>query len=92
MHKGYTLNYLIEQVKGTTNAQIQNNGIYQTLSPRAGVYSVKGDVLDNFLFNNTAAIVAGAGIFATFGKTPKTRLLKALKLRKKTGTPYGNAL
>ena len=91
MHKGYTLNYLIEQVKNTTNTEITTNGIYNTLSPRAGVYSVKGDVLDGFLFHNTQAVVAGAGIFATYGKTPKTRLLKALKLRKTTGSPYGNS-
>ena len=86
--KGYTLQYFIDLFTNTTSRQLNSNGVYRTVSPRLGSVSVRADVLDTWLSNNTTAIVNGTGNFATFGKTPRTRLLKALRNRKTNGYVY----
>ena len=85
MSKGYTINFFINTLSGVTNTQINNNGLFNVVSPVYGVNSVKAQALDNWLGGNTASIAFGTGKFAALGKTPRTRLLKALKLRKKFG-------
>ena len=90
MHKGYTLSYFIDQVKATNAKKLSTENVYSTLSPRNGFSSSKSAALDNFLNGHTTAITSGVGFFSTYGKTARTRLLKALKLRKATGSVFGN--
>jgi hypothetical protein len=85
MSKGYTINFFINTLTGVTNTQINNNGVFNVVSPVYGAASVKAVALDTFLGGQTASIANGTGAFAALGKTPRTRLLKALKLRKKFG-------
>lgn len=86
MSKGYTISYFIDVLKNTTTRQVTNNGIYSVVSPRFGGFSVKADALDTWLSYNTTAIVKGEGRFASYGKTPRARLLTALKNRKVNGS------
>jgi hypothetical protein len=86
MSKGYTINYFVNVFTNTTNTQIARNGVYNTVSPRNGYASVKAGALDRFLQGQTYAIANGTGVFASFGKTPRARLLKALRNRKRYGT------
>lgn len=85
MSKGYTINFFINTFKGTTNTQLNNNGVFSVVSPRHGISSVKATALNTFLDGYTLSIANGTGVFAKLGKTPRTRLLKALKLRKQFG-------
>ena len=87
--KGYTLQYFIDLFTGTTTRQLNKNGIYNVVSPRDGALSVRADVLDTWLSYNTTAVVNGTGTFANFGKTSRTRLLRALRNRKNTGSVFG---
>ena len=91
MSKGYTLNFFIDAVENTT-ASVWNENTFlgnihygDVISPRAGITSVKVEVLNEFLGFELGDIVDGVGDFAKLGKTPRTRLLKALRLRKKNG-------
>ena len=84
--KGYTLQYFINLVSNTTNSQYNRNSVYDVISPTRGFNSVRSYVLDTWLNNATTSIVEGTGVYSTFGKTPRTRLLKALRNRKTTGT------
>jgi hypothetical protein len=85
MSKGYTINFFVNTLVNATNSQINKNGIFNVVSPRLGVNSVKAETLNNFLGGQAASIAYGTGKFAVLGKTPRTRLLKALKLRKQFG-------
>lgn len=85
MSKGYTINFFVNTLKGVTNTQLNNNGVFNVVSPRLGRFSVKANTLNNFLGGQAAYIEYGTGAFAKLGKTPRTRLLKALKLRKQFG-------
>ena len=85
MSKGYTINFFINTLSGVTNTQINNNGVFNVVSPVYGSSSVKATTLDTFLGGNTQEITQGLGRFSVLGKTPRTRLLKALKLRKQYG-------
>lgn len=85
MSKGYTINFFINALTGVTNTAINNNGVFNVVSPMYGVNSVKAAALNTWLGGNAASIAFGTGKFATLGKTPRTRLIKALKLRKKFG-------
>ena len=88
MSKGYTLNYFINTISSASNRQIEQNGVFRVISPRLGGTSVKAQALVNFLggHGTTFSVVNGSGRFAGFGKTPRARLLKALKLRKRNGS------
>ena len=87
--KGYTLQYFIDLFTNTTTRQLSTNSVYNVVSPRKGVTSVRAEVLDNWLSYNTTNIANGTGSFASYGKTPRARLLKALRNRKNNGTVYG---
>jgi len=85
MSKGYTINFFVNTLKGSTNTQLNNYGVFNVVSPVYGANSVKASTLNTFLGGNTASIAAGVGAFSKLGKTPRTRLIKALKLRKQFG-------
>jgi hypothetical protein len=74
MSKGYTISYFIDVLKNTTARQVANKGVYETVSPRFGGFSVKADALDTWLNFNTTAIARGDGQYANFGKTARARL------------------
>lgn len=84
MSKGYTINFFISVFKSATVGQV-NSSVYRTVSPRLGVLSTKAEALDGWLGDKTGDIASGRGHFASFGKTARARLLKALALRKKNG-------
>ena len=88
MTKGYTIQYFIDLFDGTTSRQLNRNGVYNVVSPRRGYDSVRAEVLDFWLGNQTTNIVKGHGKFATFGASPRSRLLKALRLRKTNGSVF----
>ncbi len=79
-HKGYTLVNLISFFSNTTNAQWRN----ATVSTVAGTAG-RTAALSNFLVS-PAAIAAGTGGYASLGATPRGRILRALRNRKRTGS------
>lgn len=83
--KGYTISYFIKVLSSTTNTQLRN-GVSSVLSPRKGATSVKVRVLNSLLSGNTSAILNGTGRFASYGSTPRGRLLTALRNRKRNGS------
>ena len=89
MSKGYTINYFVNTIKGAKAAALKSD-VYEAISPRNGFFSVKAIALDNFLGGETLAyqIAEGIGSFEGLGKTPRSRLLKALSLRKKNGKTH----
>lgn len=85
--KGYTISYFLGLFEGSRSRQLPNkNAVYSFISPKLGAKSVRAAVLNKWLECRTTAIVDGTGQFATYGSTPRARLLKALKNRKKTGS------
>lgn len=85
MSKGYTISFFINTLTNTTNSTLNTQGVFSAVSPLYGAESVKAKALDNYLGGNAVKIATGKGAFAKLGKTPRTRLIKALKLRKKNG-------
>lgn len=80
MTKAYTLNRLINEVSNLNYRQVKDfNTFVQAVSPRAGIYGRKVEVLDNFLGGHLNRIINSPA----FGKTPRTRVLNALRARKK---------
>jgi hypothetical protein len=86
MSKGYTIQSFINLFSGVSNTTLTNVGVETVVSPRFGDLSVRMEALDTWLEGDTHAIVAGSGVYSTFGKTARTRLVKALKNRQKYGT------
>jgi len=85
MSKGYTIAFLINEVKTKLkSSNLSPLGVAYSLSPQKGINSVKIEALSKFI-GNFDGVVNGSGKYAGYGKTPRTRLLKALKLRKKHG-------
>ena len=100
-HKGYTLAYFINffssiptaKVVSTNTTPSKGRGCAGTLAlgnpgrPAVGRLAA----LDNFLGGpaNTDAINDGRNGFNKLGKTPRTRILAALRNRKRTGNPMG---
>lgn len=82
MTKGYTISYFIKLFSSTRNRVIVSKGLFDTVSPRFGSTSVRAQVLNKWLGGKASSIVNGTGKFASYGETPRARLLKALKLRK----------
>ena len=82
--KGYTLAYYIREVQGcgTTGG---TNGLVNGLAPIGLTKSVKFQTLNTFLGGNFNAIAGGTGKFVGLAKTPRGRVLKALRFRKKNG-------
>lgn len=86
MSKGYTISYFVNVLSNARTSQVLNaDAVYSTVSPRFGYASVKARALDTWLNHKTTAIANGYGRFASFGKTPRARVLKALRLRKQNG-------
>jgi hypothetical protein len=81
----YTIQNFINAVTAVNNKTLMSNGVYNVVAPRFGESSVKAETLDFFLNGNTNAILDGTGTFASLGKTPRARLLKALRLRQTNG-------
>jgi len=86
LSKGYTINYFIDVLKSAATNKVTKEGVYSVVSPRFGGQSVKANALDGWLNFKTNAIAKGVGQFASYGKTPRARLLTALSKRKKLGT------
>jgi hypothetical protein len=86
MSKGYTIQSFINLFTNTTNSTLNRVGVETVVSPRFGVYSVKFNTLEDLLNTDVYDVVNGIGTFATLGKTPRTRILTALRNRKKFGT------
>ena len=86
MSKGYTINFFINVIKNTKSRAVTSDNVYNVVAPRYGQFSVKSEALDYWLNFNTADISEGRGRFSTYGKTPRARLLTALKNRKVKGT------
>jgi len=93
MTNAYTIPFLIDFVRGTTlgdwNAATSSSRVNfaSVISPIGGASSIKIKTLDTLLGGNLKAVVHGTGTFASFGKTPRARLLKALRLRS-TGVTF----
>ena len=85
MSKGYTINYFVKTLKSVNASTLAKTGVYGVVSPRFGSLSTKALALDVWLFGHTGDIFAGRGIYASFGKTSRARLLTALARRKKFG-------
>lgn len=86
MSKGYTIQSFIDLFSTTTNSTLTKVGVDTVVSPRFGVYSVKFDALSTWLNDDVSGVFNGRGTYATLGKTPRTRLLNALKNRQKHGS------
>ena len=86
--KAYTLNSLIDEVSNINGTAGANpTALVDTLSPRAGVRSVKLQVINEFLNGRLSDVLSGTSTTVT-GATPRTRLLRALRARKKYGSFY----
>jgi len=91
-HKGYTLVNLIAFFQNTTNAQFKHlNALELADGALTGRESFgRGNALDNFLGYETWAINDGlTKAYRALGKTPRTRILRALRNRKRTGNVLG---
>ena len=88
MSKGYTISYFIKALKNAPTRTVGNtaSSVFQAISPRLGLFSVKADALDTWLNYRTHDIAQGNGVFSTYGKTPRARLLRALSSRFKNGS------
>jgi hypothetical protein len=84
MSKGYTIQFFINEISTKVNRGNDVNAFIKAISPVYGINSVKIGALDNFI-GDLNKVANGRGRYAGFGKTPKARVLKALKLRKKLG-------
>jgi len=80
--KAYTLNSLITEV-AAINSKASIATLVTTLSPRAGVYSVKFEVIDTYLNGYLNDVLHG--YTSVRGTNARTRLLNALKYRKANG-------
>lgn len=87
MTKGYTISYFLALFGNSRARQFSTaSDVYSFVSPRLGVSSVRATVLNKWLGKQTNAIVSGSGRFASYGSTPRARLMKALRNRKNTGS------
>jgi hypothetical protein len=86
MSKGYTISFFMSALQSVNSRKVTEAGPYYTVSPRKGVFSEKSLALDTWLNGQTEQVFQGNGKFAAYGKTPKARLLKALKNRKVNGS------
>ena len=101
MHKGYTLNYFINFFKNipankwTTGRLTNDNGqacalghAYNSLEGRHA--EERGDALCSFLGETVGINENTGGRYRSLGRTPKKRILKALRNRKRYGSVLGN--
>lgn len=81
--KKYTISLLINEVSSLKTSQVSSiETLAITLSPRAGRNSAKFFALNQYLNGNLSSIFAGKGTFKSYGKTPRARVLNALRNRK----------
>jgi hypothetical protein len=87
MSKGYTISYFVKAISKASNGELKNS-VYSVVAPRGGFNTVKAHALDAWLGGPgfAARVAKGTGRFAGFGNSARTRLLKALRLRKKNGS------
>lgn len=77
--KKYTVSSLISEVQGLSNSQVANySTLVSSLSPRAGGSSAKIAALTRYVGGNVARVLSSPAL----GKTPRARLLRALRLRR----------
>lgn len=93
MSKGYTIEFYIREISGLnnkaiTNKLLQTTGLWVIISPKLGIFSVKYKKLSNLLGYEANLVAKGIDKYSNLGKTPKTRLIKALKIRKKYGVHF----
>ena len=75
----YTINLLMSEVQSLTASQASSvSSIVQALSPRAGARSAKIAALTSYVGGNVARVISNSSL----GRTPRARLLKALRNRK----------
>ena len=83
--KAYTIESLISEVSSLKLTQVSSvNALAQTLSPRVGVHGAKIAFLNNYVGGNLEAVIVGKGGFSSYGKTPRTRILNALRKRQRS--------
>ena len=82
--KGYTISFFINEIQSKVGHNSNVASLVDAISPVYGADSVKINTLSSFV-GNFNAVASGTGKYAGLGKTPRARLLKALKLRKKHG-------
>jgi len=83
--KAYTLASLITEVSNLKPSQVTTLVTFKSaVSPRVATTAVSAKLytIDNFLNGKLVSIINGSGKFASYGKTGRTRLLRALKNRK----------
>jgi len=102
MHKGYTLNYFIDFFSDIPNTQwtvgqlcdgtkrcaigLAGNADPETDELRA---EARVQALESFLDNRTVAINDCHKEFKSLGNTPRSRILRALRNRKRYGNVFG---
>lgn len=83
--KKYTINLLLNEVSSLNNSQLSSvRSLAKALSPRAGTNSAKLNALKSYVSGSLNSVLSGSGSAQSLGKTPRTRLLKALKNRKRS--------
>lgn len=85
MSKGYTIEYFIREIKKLENKHIEMMGLAHAISPRKGICSVKVRQLSKYLGYYAEAVAKGRGTYYKLGKTPKARLINALRFRQRNG-------
>ena len=89
MHKGYTINYFINLFSNVAKRNMTVDEVAKVVSPRKGQNSQAFNALDRLLDYDLENVITGSDFgcddFTRFGKTTRTRLLKALRTRKKYG-------
>lgn len=79
----YTINLLMSEVQSLTSSQVSSfDSIVEALSPRAGVRSAKIAALSSYVGGSVARVLGNTSL----GRTPRARLLKALRNRKTSGS------
>jgi hypothetical protein len=90
--KAYTISSLINEVSSLTPSQVSTvTKLANAISPRAGLMSAKVHALNTYLNGQLSSVVSGSGSFKSFGKTPRTRVVNALRARKNTSTNSRNS-
>lgn len=83
--KAYTLNRLIAEVSNLNSREVTNFRTFaENISPVRGVWSAKIEILNVFLNGKLEAVTHNS----SYGKTVKTRVLKALRARKRYGSDF----
>ena len=86
--KAYTLNKLISEVSNISRSNGSTvDGVYTALSPRAGASSYKFTVINRFLNGKLSEVLgnhASVSPLTRGAKTPRSRLLNALRARKRS--------